>query len=265
MLEPLLMKSAPAIDLCLIREWLRKAGDIALSHRHRVEVDIKDDGTPSTAADREIEAFLLDNISKRYPNHKIITEEGGTTTGNQEFVWVIDPLDGTRAFASGLPIWGTSIGVLRRGQPYLGAFSMPALGEMYWGSSIGAFCNDSPILRRSSVSIENPLAFMVVPSNAHQIYEIGFPRIRSLGSTAAHLIYVARGSAVGALTRRVKIWDVAGVLPILRQTGITLVYFSGRSFHIRDLLSGQSAAEPLVAAHFSLIERVRTSFQVKQR
>jgi fructose-1,6-bisphosphatase/inositol monophosphatase family enzyme len=174
------MKSVPAIDLCLIREWLRKAGDIALSHRHRVEVDIKDDGTPLTAADREIEAFLLDNISRCYPDQRIVTEESRTATGNQEFVWVIDPLDSTRAFASGLPICGTSIGVLRRGEPYLGAFSMPALGEMYWANSIGAFCNDSPMLQRSSVNIENPLAFMAVPSNAHQIYEIGFPRIRSL-------------------------------------------------------------------------------------
>ena len=260
-----LKRSSEAIDLRLVRGWIAEAGRIALSHCHQVDVRFKSDGTPTTTADRKVEAFLLDRISGRYPHHQIIAEEGGVHAGNQEFVWVIDPIDGTRVFASGLPIWGISIGVLWCGEPYAGAFFMPALGEMYWGSSEGAFCNGRPMLRHSSMNFDNPLAFMAVPSNAHQVYEIDFPRARSLGSTAAHLIYVAGGTAIGALTRRVRIWDIAGVLPILEQTGSTLVYLSGESFQARNLLNGCLAAEPIVAAHFGLIERVRTSFQVRQQ
>ena len=111
--------------------------------------------------------------------------------------------------------------------------------------------------------MDDPLAFLAVPSNSHLIYDISFRRLRSLGSTAAHLIYVSRGAAVGALTRRVKIWDLAGVLPILMHTGIELRYLSGDPFDVRDLLDGEAAPEPLVAAHATIIEDVLESIRIK--
>lgn len=258
------MGSANEIDLRWVRDWVTEAGRIALDYRFQADVRFKDDGTPTTSADREIESYLLDRIGQRYPHHQILGEEGDPRQGEGDFIWAIDPIDGSRAFASGLPVWGISVGVLWHGEAHAGVFFMPALGEMYWGSSEGAFCNGKPMLQPRGMGFENSLAFMAVPSNVHRLYEVNFPRIRSLGSTAAHLVYVARGAAIGALTRRVKIWDIAGVLPILEQTGCTLIYLSGKPFHASDLLGSCSAAEPLVAAHSSLIERVRTCFSVRQ-
>jgi len=157
------------------------------------------------------------------------------------------------------------VGVLRRGKPYAGIFYMPAVEEMYWGYNGGAFCNGSLISRCSSLRFDDPLAFLAVPSNAHQLYEIDFPRVRSLGSTGAHLVYVARGAAIGALTRRVKVWDLAGVLPILSWAGVTLVYLSGIPFDIQTLVNGRAASEPVVAAHSSVIDEVRNSIRIRFR
>ena len=112
---------------------------------------------------------------------------------------------------------------------------MPAVGDLFWGNADGAFYNGQPLLPRDTASLDDPLAFLAVPSNAHLLYNISFGRLRSLGSVAAHLTYVARGAAIGALTRRVKLWDLAGVLPILKHTGIELRYLSGAPFDVRDL------------------------------
>lgn len=220
-------------------------------------VELKSDGTPATAMDRTIEAFLLSRLADRYPTHRVLTEESGVHGGDSEFTWVIDPLDGTRAFASGLPIWGISAGILRRSEPLAGAFYLPALHELYWGDATGAFLDGRPLTPPSPVSLDDPLAFLLVPSNSHLLYDIDLRRVRSLGSTAAHLIYVARGVAVGALTRRVKLWDLAGVLPILRHAGIELRYLSGMPVRMRDLLDGQPASEPILAAAPHLVEPLR--------
>lgn len=253
-----------AIDLALIREWLQQAGEIALAHRFSHQTDIKADGTPVTTGDHEVETFLVDRIAEHYPQHRIITEEGGIYAGEQGFVWAIDPIDGTRAYASGLPVWGISAGVLQGIKPYAGAFFLPALGEMYWAGPDGAFFNGQPLPRLTTVDFESPLAFVAVPSNAHRTYHIDFPRTRSLGSVAAHLIYVARGIAVGSVTRQVKIWDIAGALPILRQTGGGLSYLSGQTFRLDELLAGELTPEPLIAAARSEdIDRVRAMFEPK--
>lgn len=253
------------IDSLLVLDWLQQAGDIALSHRHAPATEYKDNSTPVTAVDYKIENFLLDCIANYYPDHGVISEESAVFSQAREFTWVIDPLDGTRAFASGLPVWGISIGVLKDGAPHFGAFYMPALRELYWTGSEGVFCNDQPLIQRSVLSRKDKLAFLAVPSNAHHLYDIAFPRLRSLGSTAAHLLYVATGAAIGALTRRIKIWDIAGLWPILKHTGAVTVYLSGRPFQISDLLDGKSATEPLITAPAQLIEEIRADIRYKSR
>jgi len=251
------------IDSSLVLDWLQQAGDIALSHRHSLATEYKDNGTPVTAVDYKIENFLLDCIVNYYPNHGIISEESAFSANEREFVWVIDPLDGTRAFASGLPVWGISVGVLWNGSPFFGAFYMPALRELYWGSSEGVFCNGQSLIQRPIISLADKLGFLAAPSNAHRFYDIALPRVRSLGSTAAHLLYVATGAALGALSRRIKIWDIAGLWPILNRTGAVTVYLSGNPFQISDLLGGESAAEPLVTAPAHLVEQIRAGIQHK--
>lgn len=249
--------------LQFIRATLLEAGRLALALRSNLgDVLIKGDETPVSKLDREIEALLTERICREYPGHRILAEEGGISGGDSEFTWAIDPLDGTRAFVSGLPMWGISVGLLKNEQPLVGGVYLPKLSELYWGDGQSAFLNDQFLLP-PVVSLNSRFAFLAVPSNSHLLYDINFGRLRSLGSVTAHLVYVARGAAIGALTRRVKAWDVAGVLPILRHLNIELRYLSGAPFYVRDLLGGQSAIEPIVAAPMQLITPLLALIQAK--
>ena len=251
-------------DSTKVRQWVLKAGEMVLSLSQQTHyAALKQNGTPVTPVDHAIETYLLNRIRIHYPHHRILAEEQGASGDHCEFLWAIDPLDGTRAFASGLPIWGISVGVLRHGRPHWGVFYMPVLDEMVWGDEEGAFLNDQPLLPPHHVTFDSPLAFLAVPSDAHLKYDIDFRRVRCLGSTAAHLAYVARGAAIGALTRRISLWDLAGVLPVLEQTGIKLCYLSGQPWNPRHLLDGTPAAEPLIGARTDLLDKVRKTIRVR--
>ena len=253
---------ASGVDLEQVREWVMEAGRMALSHCQQTRVRFKEDGTPATSAEREIESYLVARISERYPDHHIVGEEGGVRAGDADFVWAIDPIDGTRAYVSGLPVWGISVGVLHEGRPLAGVFYMPAVNQEFWGEVGCAFYNGE-LISPHFLQLEDPFAFLAVPSNAHRMYEIDFPRVRSLGSTAAHLAYVAQGVAIGALTRRVRIWDLAGVMPILSWTGASLVCLSGAPLDLLSLVDGGPAPEPLIAAHPRVIDQIRDGIRCR--
>ena len=254
--------SQQAVELNLIRSWVLEAGRIALSRSANRSVNIKADFTPVTQIDRDIEDFLLEKITQNYPAHGVLAEEGSSRSGS-DFLWIIDPIDGTRAYASGLPVWGVSVGVFHREEPFAGVFHMPVTGDTYWGTRDEAYHNENRLVPRASVDLHSPLAFIAVPSSVHRHFEISFHRIRSLGSVTAHLAYVAYGSATAAVFHRVRIWDMAAILPALRTSQTELVYLSGKAFHPGDLLNGEQLAEPLVAAHSSIIEEVRGFIKLK--
>jgi myo-inositol-1(or 4)-monophosphatase len=249
------MSPETIIDIDLIRQWVNEAGRIALSKTVDRHVDLKSDLTPVTEIDRQVEAFLLDQIDRHYPGHGVLAEEGSSRPGS-DFTWIIDPIDGTRAFASGLPIWGISMGVFHLGEPYAGVFYMPVTGDLFWGIREEAFHNDRPLIPLERVDLISPLAFIAVPSNFHRYFDTSFPRLRSLGSATAHLAYVAHGSATAAVTRRVRIWDLAPVLPYLGISRTRLVYLNGDTFRAEDLLQGQAARQPLIAAHESILDEI---------
>ncbi len=239
-----------AIDLSFLCALLREAGALALNQRGQMTAEVKADLSPVTAVDRQMEAFLIDRISQQYPQHLILSEESGLQahSGSEaEFAWALDPIDGTRAFATGLPIWGISAGILRHGKPYAGGFYLPVTGELYWGTTQEAWCNDRRLSPLGPTDPNSPLTFLGVASNFHCHFDITAPRIRSLGSTAAHLAYVATGASVGMLVRTTNLWDIAGVLPLAQAVGVELVYLSGRSFFAGDLLDGRPVREPLIA------------------
>jgi len=253
------------IDLRLVETWLREAGVLAMTRRDSLNSASKVDGSLVTDVDHQIETYLSKQITQSYPEHQILAEEGARLGNDGEYLWTIDPIDGTRAYASGLPVWGISLGILRRGEPYAGLFFMPAVGELYTGMGEKAFFNNRLLSSAGVVDLQSSLAFLAVPSNAHCLFEISFKRLRSLGSCAAHLAYVARGTALAALTRPLYIWDIAPVLPLLQATGIALKYLSGREFQLQQLLDASQAPEPLVAAPTALIENIRGLIRNKQR
>jgi len=127
--------------------WAEAARGTALKFfRQGTEVDFKEDQSPVTLADQTVEQELKSAIAAKYPDHGVFGEETGIEGGGKDCLWVIDPIDGTRSFISGHPLFGMLIAFLRKGQLLAGAISMPALNEVYCGGrGVPATCNGTPI------------------------------------------------------------------------------------------------------------------------
>jgi histidinol phosphatase-like enzyme (inositol monophosphatase family) len=111
-----------------------KGGAIAKQwFRTDYTIDLKKDKSPVTIADRTVEGELRQQILAAYPSHGILGEEYGQDKTDAEYVWVLDPIDGTRSFITGSPLWGTLVALLHRGQPVVGVVEMPILQERWLG------------------------------------------------------------------------------------------------------------------------------------
>lgn len=262
------------IDLQFLRGCLKDAGHLAMEERARIlaalgqptmiQAAVKADRSPVTEVDHLVEDFLIDRVAGRYPGHQVLSEESGMHPKPGDITWVIDPIDGTRSFAGGLPIWGVSIGVLRAGLPECGGLYLPATGEMYWGTREQAFYNDVPLSAAQPADLESPLTFLAVPSNFYLHFDVTFPRARSLGSTAAHLAYTAAGAAAGALLTSISLWDIAGLLPVLAAVGMQVSTLGGKLLQPADLLDGRPIREPLLVTHPTLFEKLCATIHKKQ-
>jgi len=235
------------IDLEELIAWVRQGGAIAQRMFRNVTGHRKTDQTWVTDADVAIEQALVARLAARYPDYGIIGEEQTRRALDNEYLWAIDPLDGTAVFLAGLPTWGVSLGLLRHGQPYLGVIYLPMLDDCYWCvPGGGAFLNGQQI------RVAPPRAWagddwIATPSNAHRRYTIDFVgKTRAIGATIGGFCYVARGSAVGGLFNRVSIWDIAAGLAILRAAGGAALALSGANVDTAAMLDGGSLNETVL-------------------
>ena len=112
------------------QEWAQAAGSITLNHfGGLVSSETKGDGTPVTVADRAAERFLREHITRHYPQHGILGEEFGETNPGARARWILDPIDGTKSFIRGVPLYGVLIGIEIDGDPVVGIAHFPALAE----------------------------------------------------------------------------------------------------------------------------------------
>ena len=149
-----------------LNEFTTFAGQLADASRARlratigqpVEADPKGDGSPVTAFDRAVEAQLREMIAARYPDHGIVGEEHGASAPEREWVWVLDPIDGTLAYLAGIPVFGTLIALLRGGVPLVGVIDMPAT-EQRWLGCRGrpSTLNGAPVRTRTCAALSTAL------------------------------------------------------------------------------------------------------------
>src|SRR5947208_12080058 len=135
--------------ICTLAE---KSGDVIKPYfaKANLAVEIKEDETPVTQADREAEAVMRDLIRKAYPQHGILGEEFGPENTSAEFVWTLDPIDGTISFARGCPLFGTLIGLLHTDRPILRAIHNPILNQLCIGN------NTEPLVNAQAVQLRQP-------------------------------------------------------------------------------------------------------------
>lgn len=244
------------IDTNQINNWLIQAGEIGLKLQQNIKAAEKADKTLVTQADRDIEQFLTQQIKSHYPDHAIIAEEGTKSLG-QEYSWIIDPLDGTGAYATGLPIWSISVGILKGLKPYLGFIYVPSTQETYYTASPDKVFYKASLLSSLPVPTINQKSSIFISPRTFQYYQLDFPgNIYSLGSGIMHHCLVTRGIATCSLSLEPSIWDLAGVYPLLQATGATIKYLSGKSLILADLIKGNKTTEPILCGHPDAINQI---------
>jgi histidinol-phosphatase len=200
-----------------------------------VEVETKADDTPVTCADREAEAIIKQIIHRHYPSHAILGEETGATPGDADYRWIIDPIDGTKTFIHGVPLYGVLIGVEVRGKASVGVIYMPAMDEMIcaadglgcqWNGRVGRVSTvdrleDATLLTTSILQCQKRgKAFDILASRTKLQ--------RSWGDCYGYAL-VATGRAEIMLDPQMNPWDCAPMLPILSEAGGKFSSWDGKS------------------------------------
>lgn len=245
----------------------RASGALALSYYGRANPTLRFDHELITEADLVVQDYIRGEVKRAYPDHVFLGEESAERPRQLDAelpLWVVDPVDGSASFSAGMPVWGISLALFDSGRPVIGVFHQPVTGELYSArSGGGAMLNDRRIeVRRQSVDDE---ALLLTYSRFHSDYRSRFPgKVRSLGSTAAHIAYVARGAAAGAVLGNVHVWDLAAGLVILEEAGGCILDENLQVCDLFEFADGRKLDRMLLAAPqglhrdiFDTLERAR--------
>ena len=213
----------------------RSAGDLTLEHFRRagLVVDRKDDGTPVTVADRGAERLLREELARLHPGDGVYGEEEGETAGQTGRRWIIDPIDGTKAFVHGVPTFANLLALEDELGPALGVINLPALGEtVYAGRGLGCFCNDLP----ARVSTRSSLAGSYLCSSGFDYWDEATLlavkrsglRMRTWGDGYGYAL-VATGRVDAMVDPAAALYDLAPMPVILAESGGRFTDWSGAS------------------------------------
>jgi histidinol-phosphatase len=247
---------------------VEEAGKVILPHfRSSVEVINKASAglfDPVTLADRAAEDLIRERIRARYPDHGILGEERGSDGEDREYTWVIDPIDGTRAFILGQLHWGTLLGLTRDGQPLLGLMRQPYVGETYVGSSLGArlitAARTTELRARSSSRLANVVVCATDPTMFTT--EAMKQRVARVAAKGRGIRYggdcytpclVAAGHADLVIEAQLKPWDIQPLIPIVEAAGGVVTDWSGNP---PGATGEAEAGEIIIAANRALHDEV---------
>ena len=219
----------PSQFLTVALEAAKNAEDIITAYYtgDTMKVELKDDETPVTLADRGAEKAIRETIKQAFPDHGFLGEEYGIEKGDSPYVWIIDPIDATKNYIRKIPIFGTQIALMKDDELILGVSNAPLLNELlYAEAGKGAFWNGEPI---TVSSVTQPEDAMVCHGGLKWFVENGtFPGIYNLINDVArtrgfgdfymyHLVASARADA--AVEAAISIWDIAAITVIIREAG----------------------------------------------
>lgn len=241
-----------------VSEVAALAGARALSYwRRNLAVEWKSDGSPVTRADREGETLAREWIAARFPKDAIVGEELGEAPGTSGRRWLIDPVDGTKTFVRGVPLWGTLIAVVEGETVLAGAAAFPAVNELI-SAAPGEGCwheggraSVSTVARLDEATILTTDMGAAKPAERQEAIE-RLTRAAAIGRTWGDCygyLLVATGRAEAMVDHRMSDWDSAALLPIIQEAGGVFTDWDGRVTGL-----GKSA----VATNSVLAREVRT-------
>lgn len=209
-------------------------------------------------ADKLSEERIREHIQKNIPDHLVVgEEEGGSSNG--DYVWYIDPLDGTKNYIAGFPIFGTSLGLLYKGKPIVGVVYLPAFDTLYWATEGGgAYKNGKPIKIKQKKELKRCYVAYGYPSRARRdiniywnIFKEIFDKVGAMrrpGAAAVDLCFLAEGIFDGLLEFELNPWDVVAGSLIAKEAGAKVALTKGFS-PATDVYAGNNLC-------FSFIERM---------
>jgi inositol-phosphate phosphatase/L-galactose 1-phosphate phosphatase/histidinol-phosphatase len=207
---------------------------IARYFRQPIDIITKEDLSPVTIADRETESAMRALIKARFPGHGIVGEEHGAEKADAEFVWVLDPIDGTKSFISGRPLFGTLIALCQNGRPVLGVIDHPAIGERWIGAhGHPTLFQGKPVKVRACPDLAKASLFASSPEMFDPEDQPRYQRLRQAckmsvyGSDCYHYGIVASGFGDVAIEANMGIYDYLAVVPVVEGAGGIVTDWSG--------------------------------------
>lgn len=230
----------------------RRAGDLTLEYFQRddLDVELKSDASPVTVADRGAEQLLRKLISAAFPHDAILGEEFGEQPGTSGYRWILDPIDGTKSFISGVPLYGNLLGVEHEGRSVVGVIRVPGLDEMVYARTGGGawYVKGSAAPKPARVSQRSLGEGVFLTSEVKNFHAIqrfdAYDKLqqaaritRSWGDAYGYLL-LAVGRAELMIDPLMHVWDCAALQPVIEEAGGTFTDWQG----VRTIHSGNAVA-----------------------
>lgn len=222
-----------------VAELAALTGSTAFAHfRRDLAVETKQDGSPVTRADREAERCARDWLARRFPDDGIVGEEFGTSAGRSGRTWLLDPIDGTKSFVRGVPLWGSLVALVEQDTVLAGAAAFPAVGEQLvaargagcWHN--GARCRVSPRAELAGATALTSEVERFATPEARRAWDALAAAVtvtRTWGDCYGYLL-VATGRAELMVDVGLSPWDIACFAPIIEEAGGRITDFAGRAY-----------------------------------
>jgi histidinol-phosphatase len=218
-------------DLAFALELADAADALSLPRFRALDlvVETKPDLTPVTEADRAVERELRRLVAERRPDEGFLGEEGGAS-GSGDARWIVDPIDGTRNFSRGIPVWGTLIALERNGRVELGVVSAPALGRRWWAArGDGAWAQEGERLSVSTVGrLEDACVTVALEQPVPAALRAAW-HLRAFGDFWAHMLVAEGAVDVAVDAVGVTVWDLAAPQVIVEEAGGRFTDLGGAS------------------------------------
>lgn len=213
----------------------RDAGDIALRHfESALSIVTKDDASPVTIADQETERHIRTRLQTEFPRDGIYGEEYGVEGFEREIVWVIDPIDGTRSFIAGVPLFGLLLAMTREAAPQIGICRLPALDQVYFAAKgLGASLNGRRISVSGQTELDRAMLFInegeKIYANEPHVFDrlLGAGGLRRLSYDCQPHALVAAGQVDAVVDYGLKPYDYLAMVPIIEEAGGVITDWSG--------------------------------------
>jgi histidinol phosphatase-like enzyme (inositol monophosphatase family) len=247
-------RSVPAELVALAHSLADAARPIAQRYfRTQVKIDDKSDASPVTIADREAETVMRDLLTKHVPAHGVFGEEHGAVRTDAEYVWVLDPIDGTKAFITGLPIFGTLIALLHRGRPVMGIIDQPIQKERWLGvEGERSTFNGTPISVRACADLADAYMYSTAPGmfkgaelQRHEVLAEKVKLFRWGGDCYAYGL-LALGHVDLVVESSLKLYDYAALVPVITGAGGLITDWHGKELDMNSDGSVLAAGDPAI-------------------